>query len=56
LRLAASQEELALKVGIDRSYMGAIERGESNLTVLSAAKIAAALNLQASQLLEQAGL
>ena len=28
-----TQESLALQCGIDRSYMGRIERGEVNLTV-----------------------
>ena len=51
-----SQEELALRVEIDRSYMGGIERGESNMTVLNVVRIAGALSLTASELLEQAGL
>ena len=29
-----SQEKLALMCGLDRSYMGRIERGEVNITVL----------------------
>jgi len=53
---SCSQEELALRVEIDRSYMGAIERGESNMTVLNIIRIAGALDLTASELLEQAGL
>ena len=58
VRLASgvSQEELALRAEIDRGYMGGIERGESNLTVLNVVKIAGAMNLTASELLEQAGL
>jgi len=51
-----SQEELALRVEIDRSYMGGIERGESNVTVLNLVKIAGALGMDASDLLAQAGL
>jgi len=51
-----SQEELALRVEIDRSYMGGIERGESNVTVLNLVKIAGALGMDASDLLSQAGL
>jgi len=51
-----SQEELALRVEIDRSYMGGIERGESNVTILNLVKIAGAMGLTASELLEQAGL
>ena len=32
-QLKLTQESLALQCGIDRSYMGRIERGEVNLTV-----------------------
>jgi transcriptional regulator with XRE-family HTH domain len=38
-----SQEGFALDVGIDRSYYGAIERGENNVTVLNLVKISKAL-------------
>lgn len=51
-----SQEELALRTEIDRSYMGGIERGESNVTVLNLARIAGEMGLTASELLAQAGL
>ena len=51
-----SQEELALRAGVDRGYMGGIERGESNAAILKVVRIAAAMNLAASELLEQAGL
>ena len=39
-----SQEELAHQAGLDRTYIGGAERGERNLTVLSALKIANALS------------
>ena len=54
LRLDAgfSQEELAEHAGIDRSYLGAIERGEHNLALLNIVKISNALELQPHQLLE----
>ena len=51
-----SQEELALRAGIDRGYMGGIERGESNPTVLNVVKIASAMNVTTAELLAQAGL
>jgi transcriptional regulator with XRE-family HTH domain len=51
-----SQEELAFRAGMDRGYLGGIERGESNATILNVVKIAGAMNLTASQLLDQAGL
>lgn len=38
-----SQDELALQSGIDRSYIGRIERGEVNITVEKLYKIAAVL-------------
>jgi len=38
-----SQEQLALKAGIDRSYYGGIERGERNASFLTLAKIASCL-------------
>jgi transcriptional regulator with XRE-family HTH domain len=41
---------------IDRSYFGAIERGEFNITLDTIAKIAAALGISASHLLARAGL
>ena len=50
-----SQELLAVDAGVDRSYMGGIERGEHNLTVMSLLRIAAALECKASVLMDQAG-
>ena len=38
-----SQEALAFEAGMDRSYVGGIERGERNLTFQSLALIAKAL-------------
>ncbi len=49
-----SQELLAVDAGVDRSYMGGIERGEHNLTVMSLVRIACALNCKAATLLEKA--
>jgi transcriptional regulator with XRE-family HTH domain len=51
-----TQEAFALAAGLDRSYMGAIERGEFNLTVDTLLKITAALGTSASELLARAGL
>ncbi len=50
-----SQEALAALADIDRSYMGGIERGEHNLTIMNLLKIADALGVKASSLLDQAG-
>ncbi len=49
--LGISQEGLALAAELDRSYVGGLERGEHNLTVISLAKIAKALNVEMSDLL-----
>ncbi len=40
-----SQIDLAMRTGLDRTYIGGIERGERNLSLLNIAKIAKALNL-----------
>lgn len=46
-----TQEALALQCGIDRSYMGRIERGEVNLTVEKLYEIATALEVDMKELL-----
>ena len=51
-----SQEALAVDADLDRSYMGGIERGEHNLTLMNVIKIAGALKLSPSKLLDSASL
>jgi len=51
-----TQESFALKAGLDRSYYGAIERGEFNVTIDTLVKVAGGLGVPAWQLLERAGL
>jgi transcriptional regulator with XRE-family HTH domain len=51
-----SQEALAVDAELDRSYVGGIERGEHNLTVMNLRKIADALDIQMSELFRKAGL
>ena len=51
-----SQEALAVDADLDRSYMGGIERGEHNVTTMNIIKIADALKLKPSTLLDSAGL
>ena len=46
-----SQEALADKASIDRSYLGGIERGEHNVAIKNIIKIASALNVEPYQLL-----
>ena len=48
-----TQEELASIAGVHRTYIGFIERGEVNLTLINLQKIARALNVKASELLEK---
>lgn len=47
-----SQEDLAFKVGVDRSYMGFIERGEKNATLDKIIKIAKAFNIKVRDLFD----
>jgi len=45
---------LALAAQIERSHLGAIERGESNVTALSTVKIAAVLVVSVAELMTEA--
>ncbi len=46
-----SQETLALNAGLDRTFVGAIERAERNITLASAEKIAKAFGMTVADLL-----
>jgi transcriptional regulator with XRE-family HTH domain len=50
------QEAFARRAGLDRSYYGAIERGEFNVTLDTIVKIAAALGVSVATLLKRAEL
>ncbi len=52
LRAGYSQEELASKAGLHRTYISDIERGERNVSVENIKKIADALNVDPSELLK----
>lgn len=45
LRQNLSQEELASRTGLHRTYIGMIERAEKNITLLNIEKISSSLNL-----------
>lgn len=49
--LGVSQDGLALECGVDRSYMGRIERGEVNITVEKLYQIAEQLECEPALLL-----
>ncbi|MDR3130352.1 MAG: helix-turn-helix domain-containing protein [Treponema sp.] len=49
--LNISQEELAERAGLHRTYIGGIERGERNITLDSLQVIAAALNVAPVELI-----
>lgn len=50
-----SQESFADRCGLDRTYIGGIERGERNLALKNIAAIAKALGVTISQLTEGLG-
>lgn len=56
LEQGISQEALADIAGLDRSYMGGIERGEHNVALINIQKVAAALDLSIAELMTQAGI
>ena len=45
-----SQDELAARAGLDRNYIGMIERGERNPAIVNVVKIAEALDVSPSEL------
>ena len=52
LEMRLSQEELAEKAGVHRTYIGMIERAEKNITLCNIEKIASALNIRLTDLFD----
>ena len=50
LEKGLSQEKLALNADIDRTYIPSIEKGERNVSIVIAEKLAIALNVPISEL------
>ena len=48
--LGVSQEQLALLAGVDRAYVGGVERGEHNLTIMTLEQLCEALQVKPSNL------
>ena len=53
LRIEAdlSQEKLAFESELDRTYIGSVERGERNISVINLRKISKALKVKSTDLL-----
>jgi transcriptional regulator with XRE-family HTH domain len=49
-KLGVSQEAFADLCGLDRTYIGGIERGERNVALINVEKIARALRISLSEL------
>ena len=49
-KLGVSQEEFADMCELDRTYVGGVERGERNLSLLNIEKIAVAFRISLSEL------
>lgn len=47
-----SQEKLAAKAGIDRTYVGGAERGERNVALINIVRLAEALGIDPARLIE----
>lgn len=51
VHLELSQEELADKCGLHRTYIGSVERGERNIAIDNVIKLSVALNCSVSDII-----
>lgn len=51
-QLGWSQEKLALESGLARSYLGGVERGQRNIALVNICRLAEALSVEPSELLQ----
>lgn len=51
VQLEFSQEELADKCGLHRTYIGSVERGERNIAIDNVIKLSVALNCRVSDII-----
>jgi transcriptional regulator with XRE-family HTH domain len=54
-KLGMSQEDLAERAGVHRTYVGMLERREKNVTIYNIERIASALGVKAAALLTDRG-
>lgn len=52
-RLGVSQEEFADMCGLDRTYIGGIERGERNVSLVNIERIARTLRISLASLFQE---
>ncbi|MBR5085499.1 MAG: helix-turn-helix transcriptional regulator [Muribaculaceae bacterium] len=50
--LGLSQEKFAEKANVHRTYIGTVERGETNITLVNVYKLANALEVNVTQLIK----
>ncbi len=51
--LGLSQEKFAEKANVHRTYIGTVERGETNITLVNVYKLATALEVSVMKLIEE---
>lgn len=52
-RLGISQDDLAVRANLHRTYVGAVERGERNISLLNILRLADALNITTKDLFNE---